>query len=182
LRFTQENRDFFIALRRAFHEFPLAAEMRHDSWAREEAVGVFIDYHVGFCNIDQPAHTRAMPPTAFLTSRTGYVRLHGRNPANSLGHFEPGAPRARQHDYLYSLEELAEWKTRIDKIHRYAERTVVIFNNDPGAKSVANALALRALEGDRRGVAPAELIRRYPETLRGFAPDRAIQPSLFQAA
>lgn len=181
-RFTQENREFFVALRRAFHEYPLVAEMRHDSWAREEAVGVFIDYHVGFCNIDQPAYTRAMPPTAFLTSRTGYVRLHGRNPANSLGHFEPGAPRAHQHDYLYSLEELAEWKARIDKIHRYAETTVVIFNNDPGAKSVANALALRALEGDRKGFAPAELIRRYPTQLQGFTPDRVIQPSLFQAA
>jgi uncharacterized protein YecE (DUF72 family) len=31
-RFTAENREFFIELRRAFHEFPLVAEMRHDSW------------------------------------------------------------------------------------------------------------------------------------------------------
>src|SRR6185436_19946718 len=31
-RFTRENRDFVIDLRRAFHEFPLVAEMRHASW------------------------------------------------------------------------------------------------------------------------------------------------------
>ncbi len=84
-RFTAENKDFFIRLRRAFHEFPLVAEMRHSSWMAEEAVGVFLDYRVGFCNIDQPEYTRAMPPTAYLTSGVGYVRLHGRNPQNSIG-------------------------------------------------------------------------------------------------
>ena len=31
-RYTEENRKFLIALRRAFHEFPLVAEMRHASW------------------------------------------------------------------------------------------------------------------------------------------------------
>ena len=31
-RFTEENRDFFIRVRRAFHEFPLVAEMRQRSW------------------------------------------------------------------------------------------------------------------------------------------------------
>ena len=91
-RFTAENREFFIDLRRAFHEFPLVAEMRHSSWMAEEAIGTFLDYRVGFCNIDQPQYTRAMPPTAILTSEVGYVRLHGRNPQNSLGAFEPVGP------------------------------------------------------------------------------------------
>ncbi len=74
-RFTEENVDFFIKLRRAFHEFPLVAEMRHNSWLTEEAQGIFLDYKVGFCNIDQPEYTRAMPPTALLTSNVGYVRF-----------------------------------------------------------------------------------------------------------
>ena len=39
----------------------------------EEAIGTFIDYRVGFCNIDQPEYTRAMPPTALLTS-AGFPR------------------------------------------------------------------------------------------------------------
>jgi len=87
-RFTAENREFLIRLRRAFHEFPLVAEMRHSSWLAEEAVGTFLDYRIGFCNIDQPEYTSAMPPTAYLTSSIGYVRLHGRNPKNALGGFE----------------------------------------------------------------------------------------------
>jgi uncharacterized protein YecE (DUF72 family) len=186
-RFTAENRDFFIRLRRAFGEFPLVAEMRHDSWMAEEAIGTFIDYRVGFCNIDQPEYTRAMPPTALLTSAVGYVRLHGRNPNNSLGGFDRTAPhsngtRQRQHDYLYSEAELAEWGKRIEHISRYAASTFVILNNDVAAKSVVNALQLQASLTGVRATAPKELRRRYPMELQHFGPQEAEQQVLFPAA
>jgi uncharacterized protein YecE (DUF72 family) len=181
-RFTAENREFFIRLRRAFSEFPLTAEMRHSSWMAEEAMGVFLDYRVGFCNIDQPEYTRAMPPTAFLTSGAGYVRLHGRNPKNSLGGFAPGAPRARQHDYLYSESELRDWTQRIERISRFADRTFVIFNNDAGAKSVVNALQLQSMISGVRRAAPLELRRRFPMELEHFGPNQIEQQCLFTAA
>ena len=96
--------------------------MRHSSWLAEVAIGTFLDYLVGFCNIDQPAYTSAMPPTAYLTSGIGYVRLHGRNPKIPLGAFDRQSPaRLRQHDtYLYSETELEEWSKRIERINRYA--------------------------------------------------------------
>jgi len=175
-RFTAENREFFIKLRRAFSEFPLVAEMRHSSWMAEEAVGTFLDYRVGFCNIDQPEYMRAMPPTAFLTTGVGYVRLHGRNPKNT-----PNA-KSPQHDYLYSEAELAEWAQRIERIGRYADSTFVIFNNDGGAKSVVNALQLQAMMSGLRNPAPLELRRRYPVELEHFGPQRAEQQCLFTAA
>jgi uncharacterized protein YecE (DUF72 family) len=180
-RFTQENHDFFLKLRRSFHEFPLVAEMRHDSWLAAEAQGVFMDYKVGFVNIDQPAYTRATPPTAILTSPVGYVRLHGRNPQNSLGAYRPGASRSRQHDYLYRLEELVEWADRVERISRFAERTLVVFNNDAGGKSFVNALQLQELMGCRRSPAPAGLRRRYPVELENMGPRQA-QQWLFPAA
>src|SRR5258708_37381626 len=120
-RFTRENHDFLIRLRRAFHEFPLVAEMRHSSWLAEDAIGTFLDYKIGFCNIDQPEYTSAMPPTAHLTSDIGYVRLHGRNPKNSLGAFDRQSPaRERQHEYLYYQPELEETGKRITRINRCA--------------------------------------------------------------
>lgn len=180
-RFTQENREFFITLRRAFHEFPLVAEMRHNSWMTEEAIGVFLDYNVGFCNIDQPAYTRAMPPTQFLTSRVGYVRLHGRNPQNSLGQFERGAQRLQQHDYLYSESELAEWQKRIEHVSRFAETTFVIFNNDAAGKSVVNALELKGMMSGVRAKAPMDLRRKYPMELERFS-GHGEQQCLFPAA
>ena len=181
-RFTAENREFFIELRRAFHEFPLVAEMRHSSWMAEEAIGTFLDYRVGFCNIDQPQYTRAMPPTALLTSEVGYVRLHGRNPGNSLGSFDRTAMRQRQHDYLYSETELTEWMQRIEHVGRFAERTFVVFNNDAAGKSFVNALQTRALIRGVKGKAPKELRRRYPVELEHFGPQYAEQQSLFTAA
>lgn len=181
-KFTAENREFFIKLRRTFGEFPLVAEMRHSSWLAEEAVGTFLDYRVGFCNIDQPEYTRAMPPTAYLTSGVGYVRLHGRNPQNSLGAYDKLAPRNRQHDYLYSESELAEWKKRIETVGHYAEATFVIFNNDVGAKSVVNAMQLRSMMTGERGTAPLELRRKYPVELERFAPGAVEQQCLFPAA
>jgi uncharacterized protein YecE (DUF72 family) len=151
----------------------------------EEAIGTFLDYRVGFCNIDQPQYTRAMPPTAILTSEVGYARLHGRNPQNSLGLFERAAferpaVRKRQHDYLYSQAELAEW---IERTSRFAERTFVVFNNDAGGKSFVNALQTRALiRGTTSVNAPKELRRRYPVELEHFGPQYAEQQSLFTAA
>ncbi len=187
-RFTAENREFFIDLRRAFHEFPLVAEMRHSSWMAEEAIGTFLDYRVGFCNIDQPQYTRAMPPTAILTSDVGYVRMHGRNPKNSLGlfersAFEPSALRRRQHDYLYSPPELEEWAQRIEQTARFADRTFVVFNNDAAGKSFVNALQTRRLlRGTTHVNAPKDLRRRYPVELEHFGPRHAEQQSLFTAA
>jgi uncharacterized protein YecE (DUF72 family) len=180
-RFTAENREFFIALRRAFHEFPLVAEMRHSSWMAEEAIGTFLDYRVGFCNIDQPVYTRAMPPTAFLTSGVGYVRLHGRNPRNSLGALGPGAERLQQHDYLYSEAELKEWAVRIEHVNRFAEAAYVIFNNDAAAKSVVNALEMKAALTGVRGKAPSGLRRRFPVELEAFGGE-SLQQRLFPAA
>jgi uncharacterized protein YecE (DUF72 family) len=181
-RFTAENREFFIRMRRAFHEFPLVAEMRHASWVAEEAIGTFLDYKVGFCNIDQPDYTSAMPPTAYLTSGVGYVRLHGRNPKNALGAYDRSAVRIRQHDYLYSEEELAEWTKRIEHVGRFADSMFVVLNNDAAGKSVVNALQLRSMLTGVRGAAPIELRRRYPVELERFGPSSAEQQCLFTAA
>ena len=180
-RYTAENREFVIRLRRAFHEFPLVAEMRHASWLADEALGALIDYRIGFCNIDQADYTKAMPPTSFLTSEVGYVRLHGRNPRDwdrEFGRSESPLPR---HDYLYSREELAEWKTRIEHLTQFSARTFVFANNDAGGKSVVNALQLAALLGDERRVAPASLMERYRRELCDCHPDRPMQDALFGA-
>jgi len=148
-RFTSENRDFLIKLRRTFHNYPLAAEMRHVSWSMDEAIGTMIDYHIAFCNIDQPAYTKAMPPTSFLTSSIGYIRLHGRNCFNWYQDNNSDPAKSHRYDYLYSEEELLAWKKRIDKIRSCAAHTYVIFNNDAGGKAVTNALQMQALCGVR---------------------------------
>jgi uncharacterized protein YecE (DUF72 family) len=178
-RYTAENRGYLIALRRAFHEFPLVAEMRHSSWLHEEALGTLIDYHVGFANIDQPAYTKAMPPSSVLTSAIGYVRLHGRNPQHWQREFGRASEAAAAHDYLYSRRELLEWKPRIAQLQEHAATTFVFANNDAGGKSVVNALQLAEILGDERRLAPPDLIEHYPEELSGFHAKIPVQDALF---
>ena len=167
-RYTEENRAFVIALRRAFHEFPLVAEMRHSSWLHEEALGTLIDYRIGFANIDQAPYTKGMPPASLLTSRIGYVRLHGRNPQHWEREFGRPARATAAHDYLYSPKELKEWKQRIENVQQHAATTFVFTNNDAGGKSVVNALELARILGDDRRRAPAQLIEQFPEELADF--------------
>jgi uncharacterized protein YecE (DUF72 family) len=180
-RYTEENRQHLIAVRRAFHEFPLVAEMRHASWMREEALGTLIDYHIGFVNIDQAAYTKAMPPGSFLTSSIAYVRLHGRNPQDWQREFGRTSAPVAAHDYLYSPDELVEWKPRIDELRQHAETTFVFANNDVGGKSVVNALQLSQMLGDDRRMAPADLLARFPAQLADFHADRPMQNALFSS-
>lgn len=178
-RFTSENREFFIRLRRAFHDFPLVAEMRHSSWMCDEALGTFIDYHVGFANIDQPEHVKAMPPTAFLTSPVGYVRLHGRNKDHWFQEYSRPAERGNRYNYLYSAAELREWQPRVDRIRAFSSETFIVFNNDAEGKSVVNALQMQAMLGGQKRIAPHGLTARFAEALTGFV-EKPKQESLFE--
>ncbi len=145
-RFTEENREYLIQLRRTFHEFPMAVEMRHKSWLADEALGTFIDYRLGFVNIDQPAYASAMPPASIVTSPVAYVRLHGQDPKHWEREFGGMSPAPDQltpgNDYLYTAAELEAWRSRIEHVAAHAETTYVVTANDAGGKSVLNALQL----------------------------------------
>jgi len=178
-RYTEENRQHLIAVRRAFHEFPLVAELRHSSWMHEEALGTLIDHNVGFANIDQAPYTKAMPPTSVLTSAIAYVRLHGRNPQDWQREFGKAPKAVAAHDYLYSRDELLEWKPRIQEIRQHAAATFVFANNDVGGKAVVNAMQMAQMLGDDRRMAPADLIARFPAELEDFHAERPVQNALF---
>lgn len=168
-RYSPETRQRVIELRRALKGLPVVAEFRHVSWMEEDALALLIDYHLGIANLDQSLHARAMPPTAFLTSPVGYVRLCGRNPAGSA----PGQP------YRYSMDELAEWTHRIRKVSRYARRTFVVMANDAGASSLVNGFQMKDLLGLADTRAPRELVRRFQRELGSVHPDQPLQTDLF---
>lgn len=163
-RFTEENRQFLITLRRTFHEFPLAAELRHESWLRAEAVTTLVNYRVGFVNMDQPQYFRAMPPTALLTSGVAVVRLHGRRSPEAFQAFDG----PEDEGYLYDLDELLEWRPRIERLAAHAARVLVVTANAEGGRSMVNALQLREIFGESALRAPAGLIGEYPAELAAF--------------
>jgi uncharacterized protein YecE (DUF72 family) len=143
-KFTAENRGYLIRLRRIFHEFPLVAELRHRSWAADEALGTLVDYHIGFANLDQPESVCAMQPSSRLTTGIGYFKLHGRTAIPGHLDFEDeGAAPAGP--YLYSLADLEAWQRRIDYVRRFASDVYVAFANSASACSLTNALQMESL-------------------------------------
>ncbi|MFN8942002.1 MAG: DUF72 domain-containing protein [Acidobacteriota bacterium] len=163
-RFMAENRTRFLHLRRELRSLPLVAEFRHASWMEEDALALLIDSHTGFCNIDQPDHARAMPPTAFLTSPIAYTRLCGRTFSGP---------------YRYTSEDLEDWAQRIRKSSRHARRSFVVLANGAGPHTLVNTFQMKSLLGLATVRAPHELVRRFPGELGAFRPDRPLQAGLF---
>ncbi|MGH9661399.1 MAG: DUF72 domain-containing protein [Bryobacteraceae bacterium] len=165
-RFTRENRDFVVELRRTFPEYPLVAELRHASWTYDEALGTLMDYRIGFCNLDQREGARATPPTAIVTSGTGYIRLLGRG-GDDWTQDESLA------NYLYTSNELAEWQPRIERVARHTTATYVVAANAARGKSMVNAMQLRSMLADLAG--PVE--RRAVANVVTFASAQERRPA-----
>lgn len=156
---TDENRDYLVQLLERFREYPLVVEVRHASWNHEGILRYFAEKGVSFCNIDQPILGKSLKPTEHATAAVGYVRLHGRNYDQWFEHEHPHD----RYNYLYTMEELARWKTRVENIAKKTEVTYVIANNHYEAKAAVNGLQLKHLLTGTKVKAPAALMEHYPE-------------------
>src|SRR5512146_898996 len=155
---TNENRDYLDALLLKFNAYPLAVEVRHASWGNEGTLRYFAGKGVAFCNIDQPVIGRSLAPTEHVTAPMSYVRLHGRRYDQW---FEAERPHDR-YDYLYTEDELAGWKDRIERVAQKSDKTFVVANNHFEGKAAANGLQLKSMITGKRVKAPEVLVRRYP--------------------
>lgn len=158
------GREWLDDLRRAFEEFPLVVEVRHESWNEPEFLAWLVEHGVGFVSIDQPQFSRSIRPSARATGVIGYVRVHGRNYGDW---FRKGAGRDARYDYLYSLDELRPWARRARAVARQpvVREVDVVFNNHYRAQAAVNALQFRKLLTRRIVTAPATLGEHYGEAL-----------------
>lgn len=180
-RLSAANLSHVARLARTFSRYSLVAEFRHASWNNSRALAALADLGVGFCNVDQPQLSQAMPPTDHVTSPIGYVRLHGRNYQawGNDAEFLPGHSAAQsRYDYLYSEQQLAKWLPRLDKMSRTSEKIYVVTTNHFEGQSVANALQLQSMVRGQRVETPPALLDRYPE-LNCIARNQPSQRSMF---
>ena len=157
---TDENRDFVRRLADQFREYPLVLEVRHASWDRAPAYRFLREIGMGFCNVDQPQVSFSIGPTKTVTSKIGYLRLHGRN---AKEWFREDAGRDARYDYLYNEFELFEISERIRAIAKEAEEVYVITNNHYRGKAATNALELKAKLGEKDLKVPEVLLEHYPQ-------------------
>ena len=165
-RRTDENREWLDDLTRTFSAFPLVLEVRHSSWNTPDLYESLVERGIGFVNIDQPLFHHSIKPSASVTSRLGYVRVHGRNYKDW---FRKGAGVEARYDYLYSREELEPWAERAKEIASVAEDTYVVTNNHYKGKAAANAVMLKSLVTGSKVEAPPDLLKAYPAELKSLA-------------
>ena len=164
---TDEDRLYLTKLLEQFREYPLVLEVRHTSWNNEAMYEWLEERGVGVCNIDQPVFKRSIRPAAVTTSPVGYVRLHGRNYQNW---FRDRAPRDERYNYLYSLDELDPWLTRIKQVAKQTRETYVITNNHFRGQAVVNALEIKAALEEQRVPAPEPLLEHYARLRESATP------------
>jgi uncharacterized protein YecE (DUF72 family) len=168
---TDEERLYLSKLLERFKDYPLVVEVRHTSWNNPQIYEWLEELGVGICNIDQPLFTKSIKPAAVTTSQVGYVRLHGRNYQDW---FREKAPRNDRYNYLYSLEELEPWITRIKEVAAKTNESYVITNNHFRGQAVVNALEIKATLMEERVPAPVPLFEKYPALAESAKPDTVV--------
>ncbi len=175
---TDEDRVYLAKLLDRFKDFPLVLEIRHLSWNNPQIYEWLEEMEVGICNIDQPLFAKSIKPGAHATSQIGYVRLHGRNYQDW---FREKAPRDDRYNYLYSLDELEPWITRIKQIAEKTRESYVITNNHFRGQAVVNALEIKSTLREELVPAPVPLFQKYPNLANSAAPEiDAEEPRLFE--
>lgn len=144
-KFSSENMGYLAEVSRIFEGYPLVVEFRHRSWVRDDVFEFLRENGIGYCCVDEPRLRGLVPPVTLTTGEIGYVRFHGRNAAKW---WEGGS--SERYDYLYSEEELIEWRPKIEKLAREANKTYLFFNNCHNGQAAINAQMMLDILGLRR--------------------------------
>lgn len=139
-------------LRKHTEGITAAIEFRHRSWVERprlpHTLKLLKDLGFALVCVDEPALSWTIPPFFETTHRVAVVRFHGRNKAAWQ---EKNLPVSEKFRYLYSREELIEWRERILARLPQNTETFIMFNNCYRDFAVRNALEMQKLlkEGGR---------------------------------
>jgi uncharacterized protein YecE (DUF72 family) len=160
---TPGSRDYLIRLLESFSDYPMAVELRHRSWsdAMTDTLALLGAFSAAFVQIDEPKFRLSIRQN-YLPNVKGfyYMRLHGRNAAQWWRHDKS----EDRYNYLYSAEELREFSDIAGAAQALVKKSYLYANNHFAAKSVTNAVMLKAQLGQPlEGEYPPELVEHYPE-------------------
>ncbi len=132
---TIANRKYLDSALHRLSPVNLAVEFRHSSWDHPSSLEGLRQRQVTLVVPDCPEISGLYRPRPTLTTATGYLRLHSRDPAKWY------AGMAQRYDYSYSDEELtaiaADWSS--PDIH--ARVVFAFFNNCHLGQAARNAQA-----------------------------------------
>ncbi len=174
------SRDYLANLLRGFGDYPLAVELRHRSWsdAIADTLSMLNAFGAAWVQIDEPKFRFSIRQN-YLPNVTSfyYMRLHGRNAAQWWRHDKS----EDRYNYLYSNTELQDFADVAGAAKALVKKSYLYTNNHFSAKSVVNAVMLKAQLGEPiEGEYPAALVEEYPElrdTLAAAGPRREGRPT-----
>jgi len=174
VQFPWSFRDTVAARRRIdgilerLNRFPVAIEVRHGEWARDEGRRYLESTGATICGIDQPVIGDSIRPDFSLQGSAGaYFRLHGRNYGEW---FRKDANRDSRYDYLYNDKELAPWIESIARAASSGVQVTVVLNNHFRGQAPANAFEIMSVLRGDKVPAPGPLVRSYPHLTRVAIP------------
>jgi len=150
---TVANRNYLAALLDGLHEFPVAVEFRHVSWAVDSVFVELERRRVSLVVVDEPELPGLFPALDVVTNPAlFYVRFHGRN--REGWHSDN---MQKKFNYDYSEKELHHWAdTYLWSMAARAERGMLLFNNHVQAQAPRNAqklvkiLASKKIQNERK--------------------------------
>jgi len=156
-------RDYLIRLLESFSDYPVAVELRHRSWsdAMTDTLTLLGAFGAALVQIDEPKFRLSIRQNYLPNVKAFYyMRLHGRNAAQWWRHDKS----EDRYNYLYSADELREFSDVAGAAKTLVRKSYLYANNHFAAKSVTNAVMLKAQLGQPlEGEYPPELVERYPE-------------------
>jgi uncharacterized protein YecE (DUF72 family) len=156
-------RSYLVDLLQAFHEYPVAVELRHKTWSDDYAgtLDLLNTFGAAWVQIDEPKFRFSITQN-YLPNIRGfyYMRLHGRNAAEWWRH----KTSDDRYNYLYSSDELKTFTRTMDAARHIVKKAYLYTNNHFSAKAVANAAMIKAQLGEPvPGDYPETFVERYPE-------------------
>jgi len=174
------SRNYLAELLRALADYPIAVELRHRSWsdAIAETLAMLNGFGAAWVQIDEPKFRFSIRQNYLPNvSSFYYMRLHGRNAAQWWRHDKS----EDRYNYLYSDAELQEFADVAGAAKALVKKSYLYTNNHFSAKSVVNAVMLKAQLGEPiEGEYPDALVEKYPELRDALAqagPRRGTRPT-----
>ena len=157
------SRDYLAGLLRAFADYPIAVELRHQTWSDQiaDTLTLLNAFGAAWVQIDEPKFRFSIRQN-YLPNVKGfyYMRLHGRNAEQWWRHDKA----EDRYNYLYSAGELKEFTETADAARQLVKKLYLYTNNHFSAKSVANAAMIKQQLGEPiEGEYSPEFLARYPE-------------------
>lgn len=136
---TPSNRLYLKTLCDWLSPHKLILEFRCPSWHCPPVFEQIIKTpHLHWCHSDYPVNI-GLPTTPFWVShRTGYVRLHGKNP-----NWHKATTAKERHDYRYSSDELYQLAKLLFDERQHYDTLYLYFQNTTNSHSFYNIMTLK---------------------------------------